>query len=102
MKKIILVFVIIFLIISTVLTKNSSKKLENRIYITKENISILKTKHKDLLFEFNFLTTPKKLMGYQSTYFEKDLIPIDINNLKKIDKKDNQLNIYKFTQGQNE
>ena len=41
-------------------------------------------------------------MGYQSTYFEKDLIPIDINNLKKIDKKDNQLNIYKFTQGQNE
>ena len=42
MKKIFLFFVIIFLIVTTTLIKNSTKKLENQIFTTRENISVLK------------------------------------------------------------
>ena len=42
MKKLFLIFFIIFLIIATTLTKNSTKKLESQIFNVRENISILK------------------------------------------------------------
>ena len=87
MKKIILIFSIIFLIVITTITKNSTKKLENQIFITKENISVLKDQYEMVLLDYNFLSSPKKLMEYQSKYFEADLIPLDINKIKTIDKK---------------
>jgi hypothetical protein len=87
MKKIILIFSIIFLIIITTITKNSTKKLENQIFTTKENISVLKDQYEMVLLDYNFLSSPKKLMEYQSKYFEADLTPLDINKIKKINKK---------------
>ena len=96
MKKIILVFSIIFLIVLTTITKNSTKKLENKIFTTKENISILKEHYELVLLDYNFFTTPQKLMEYQSKYFEKDLTPIDINEVKKIEKKGDQLIVLEF------
>ena len=90
MKKLFLIFFIIFLTIVTTVTKNSTKKLESQIYIVKENISILKNKYELVLLEYNYLTTPKKLIEYQSKYFEKDLIPLDITKIKKIKKENNE------------
>ena len=45
MKKIIIILFIINLIIFTTITKNSTKKLENKIFAIKENISLLKNKY---------------------------------------------------------
>jgi hypothetical protein len=84
MKKLFLIFFIIFLIIVTTVTKNSTKKLENQIFIIRENISILKNKYELVLLDYNYLTTPKKLMEYQSKYFENDLIFMDITEIRKI------------------
>ena len=84
MKKLFLIFFIIFLIIVTTVTKNSTKKLESQIFIIRENISILKNKYELVLLEYNYLTTPKKLMEYQSKYFENDLIFMDITEIRKI------------------
>ena len=96
MKNYFLIFIILFLIIVTTITKNSSKKLENQIFSVKENISVLKNKHELVLLDFNFLTSPKKLLEYQSKYFENDLISLDINKIKEIEEKNDELVITKF------
>jgi len=96
MKNYFLIFVILFLIIVTTITKNSSKKLENQIFSVKENISVLKNKHELVLLDFNFLTSPKKLLEYQSKYFENDLVSLDINKIKEIEEQNNELVITKF------
>ena len=91
MKKLFLIFFIIFLIIVTTLTKNSTKKLESQIFSIKENISILKNKYELVLLDYNYLTTPKKLMEYQSKYFENNLISLDITKIKKIEEENGKL-----------
>ena len=96
MKNYFLIFVILFLIVVTTITKNSSKKLENQIFSVKENISVLKNKHELVLLDFNFLTSPEKLLEYQSKYFENDLISLDINRIKEIEEKNDELVITKF------
>ena len=96
MKNYFLIFVILFLIIVTTITKNSSKKLENQIFSVKENISVLKNKHELVLLDFNFLTSPKRLLEYQSKYFENDLVSLDINKIKEIEEQNNELVITKF------
>ena len=95
MKKLFLIFFIIFLIIVTTITKNSTKKLESQIFSVREKISILKNKYELVLLDYNYLTTPKKLMEYQSQYFENDLVFIDINKIKKIKEENGELIIIK-------
>jgi hypothetical protein len=93
MKNFFLALLIIFLIIFTTLTKNSTKKLENKIFNIKENIIALENKHELVLLEYNFLTSPKKLLEYQSKYFENDLNTINIKKIKIIEEKNNKLKI---------
>jgi len=102
MTKFFIILSILFLIIVTTITKNSTKRLEDRIFLTKEDINVLKEKFELVLLDYNFLTTPKKLLEYQSKYFEKDLISIDINKIKKITKRNNELIITKFNKINNE
>ena len=102
MKKIFLFFAVIFLIVSTTLTKNSTKKLENQIFTAKENISVLKDKYELVLLDYNYLTSPKKLLDYQFEYFEKELTNIDINNVKKLIVKNEKIIIQDFKQFNNE
>ena len=84
MKKIILIFSILFLIVVTTFTKNSTKKLDNQIFIVRENIRVLKDKYELVLLDYNFLTSPKKLLRYQFKYFKNDLVPLDITQIKEI------------------
>jgi hypothetical protein len=65
--------------------------LESQIFNVKENISILKNKYELVLLDYNYLTTPKKLMEYQSKYFENDLIFLDITKIKKIKEENDEL-----------
>ena len=96
MRKLILLLSIFFLLIFTTIIKNSTKEIEKKIYNTKENLRVLKNKYEMVLTDFNYLVTPKKLMEYQSKYFENELDQADIKKLKKITLKKNQLEIKEF------
>jgi len=98
MKKIILTFSILFLIVVTTFTKNSTKKLDNQIFNIRENMSVLKDKYELVLLDYNFLTSPKKLLEYQSKYFETDLIPLDITQIKEIKEENNKLVITELSE----
>tara|TARA_B100000287_G_scaffold333031_1_gene318123 strand:- start:149 stop:460 length:312 start_codon:yes stop_codon:yes gene_type:complete len=84
MKKFILILSIFLLLIFTTITKNSTKQIEKKIYNTEENLRILEQKYEMVLLDFNYLTSPEKLMEYQYRYFENELKEIDITKLKKI------------------
>ena len=95
MKKV--VFVIIFvLILGTSLVKNSTKEIEDKIFMVNENIRPLKVELGDLLLEYNYLSSPDKLTQYQTQYFEKDLVKIDITKIKKLTKKSNDIEVSNF------
>ena len=96
MRKLILLLSIFFLLIFTTIIKNSTKEIEKKIYNTKENLRVLKNKYEMVLMEFNYFTTPEKLMEYQSKYFENELDQVDIKKLKKITLEKNQLEIKEF------
>jgi len=81
MKKIIFSTIIIFLIFFTSIIKNSTKKIDNKIFNLKEDIRLLNEKYELVLLDYNFLSSPKKLNEYQKKYFEDDLIPLDIQSL---------------------
>ena len=97
MKKIISTLSIFLLILVTVLIKNSTKKIEDQIFVIKENIRSLNAQLGNVLLEYNYLGSPKKLLQYQSQYFENDLIQMDITNIKIITENDDQLIITNFT-----
>ena len=96
MKKTFLFIIIIFLVVGTTLTKNSTIRLENQIFNTKENISLLKDKYELIRLDYNYLTNPKKLLDYQSQYFENELSKIEINQIKELVINDKQLSIQDF------
>ena len=98
MKNFFLFFTVIFLIVVTTYTKNSTKKLENKIFITEENISVLKDKYELVLLDYNYLTSPKKLLYYQSQYFEKELSNMDVNSIKELIMKKEKIIIQNFNQ----
>ena len=102
MKKIILILSIFLLLIFTTVTKNSTKEIEKKIYNTKENLRVLEQKYEMVLLDFNYLSSPKKLMEYQSRYFENELKEIDITNLKKLTLDENEIQVKQFLDLKNE
>ena len=101
MNKLLLISIILLLIIVTTITKNSTEKIENKIFSVRENISALQDKYEFVLLEYNFLSSPKKLLEYQLKYFEEDLISIDINKIKKINIRNNEFIIKNFNKSKN-
>ena len=93
MKKLSFFIPIIFLIIATTITKDSTKKLDKKIFEIKENIRILEDRHELVLLDYNILTSPEKLMEYQQLYFEDNLIQKNIENLNWVEIKDEYLEI---------
>ena len=59
MRKAILLISILFLLIFTTVTKNSTKKIEKEIYNSRENLRVLKDKYEMVLLEFDYLSSPK-------------------------------------------
>jgi hypothetical protein len=102
MKKIILITALFFLIVSTSLTKNSTKRIENKIYNTEENLRVLNNKYEMVLLEFNYLSSPKKLLEYQYKYFEKELGAINIIDVKKIYIQNNELIVENYSNDRKE
>jgi len=96
MKKFLFFIPVILLIVATTITKNSTKKLDKEIFEIKENIRVLEDKYELVLLDFNYLTSPKKLMEYQKLYFDSELIQNDIENLNWMKIKNDQIEIGKI------
>ena len=89
MKKFFVFLLILFLIILTSYTKNSTKKIEDQIYTLNENIRFLKDELKDNKLEHDYLSSSEKLLEYQKLYFENSLekkLIDEINTFKILNK----------------
>ena len=93
---------ILILILATSLVKNSTKEIEDKIFMVNENIRPLKSELGDVLLEYNYLSSPDKLTQYQTQYFEKDLIKIDITKIKKLTEKNNHIKVSDFIKKAND
>ena len=93
MKKIALVLLIFSLILSTAIIKNSAKKNEDKIFTVKENIRILNSELEKIKLEFDYLSSSDKLLKFQSSYFENNLVQKKIEDIKvfKITNKDKNI-----------
>jgi hypothetical protein len=78
------------------LVKNSTKEIEDKILVVKQNIRSLNVEFGDVMLEYNYLSSPGKLIQYQSQYFEKDLIKIDIMKIKEISEVNNFIELSDF------
>ena len=96
MKKLFAIFLILFLILFTAIIKNSTKKIDEDIFVSKENLRSLKNEFENIKLEFEFLSSSERLLDLQKLYFEDELIQKDINEIEKISKNSNQLKIKKI------
>ena len=96
MKKLFFFIPVIFLIFATTVTKNSTKQLDIKIFEVKENLRVLQDKYELVMLEYNYLTSPKKLMEYQKKYFDNELLEADIESLNWIEIKNKEIIINKI------
>ena len=84
MKKFAIVFLILFLILSTAIIKNSTKRFEDEIFVIQENIQILEKEYENMKLEFDYLSSAEKLLDLKNLYFDDSLIKKDIQEIKVI------------------
>ena len=82
MKKFALAILILFLVLSTAIIKNTTKQIEDQIFTTKESIRVLNSEFENVSLEYDYLSSAERLLEYQSQYFEDELIQKNINNIK--------------------
>ncbi len=85
MKKILTIILIFSLIIITTFIKNSTKKIDEELFSLKENISDLNLELDNVKLEFDYLSSPEKLISYQNIYFENKLTQKSINEIEIIE-----------------
>ena len=86
MKKYLVIFLIFFLILSTAIVKNSTKRIDDKILVKQENISGLNKEFGDIKLEHEYLSSAEKLLEFQNLYFEDELVKKDIQEIIIIDK----------------
>ncbi len=82
MKKFGLASVILLLVLSTAIIKNTTKQIEDELFTVKENIRVLKSEFENVSLEYDYLGSAEKLLEYQYLYFEDELIQKNINDIK--------------------
>ena len=85
MKKILTISLIFSLIVITSFIKNSTKKIDEELFSSKENISDLNLELDNEKLEFDYLSSPEKLISYQNLYFENKLTQKSINEIETIE-----------------
>ena len=93
MKKFSVIFLVVFLILTTALVKNSTKRIDDEIFTIKENIRALKKDFEYIKLEYEFLSSTEKLLEFQNLYFDDELVKKDINEIKIIDQSTKKLQI---------
>ena len=96
MKKYLVIFLIFFLILSTAIVKNSTKRIDDEIFLTRENIRGFKKDYEKVKLEHDYLSSAEKLLEFQVMYFDDELVKKDIKNIKIINETTNNLKIEQF------
>ena len=91
MRKFWLLFIIFSLIISTTVIKNTTKKFEDEIFSMEESLRLLNLNYNDVLLEHNYLSSSERLLEFQSLYFDNELTQKNINEIKILIRKDNEI-----------
>ena len=96
MKKFSVIFLILFLILFTAMVKNSTKRIDDEIFTTKEKIRDLKKDFENIKLEYDYLSSTEKLLEFQNLYFDDELVKKDIQEIKTINQSLEKLKIEKF------
>jgi len=99
LKKLFLALTIIILVLTTAIIKNTTKKIEDKIFTYKESVRLLKSDLENIQLEYDYLSSAEKLLEYQSLYFEDQLVQKKIEDIKiyNISENVNKLEDYKIT-----
>ena len=85
MKKFFVITLVLFLILFTALIKNSTKRIDDEIFATKESIRTLEKEFGELKLEYNYLSSGEKLMYFQNKHFKEILKPKKKHKIKIIE-----------------
>jgi len=80
----------------TAIIKNSTKRIDDKIFTIKENIRGFKKDFENIKLEYDYLSSAERLYEFQVMYFEDEFINKDIKNIKIIHKTMNNFKIKKF------
>ena len=96
MNKIFVISLILILILSTALIKNSTKRIDDEIFVLKENIRSLKKDFENIRLEHEYLSSAEKLLEFQILYFDDELVKKDIQEIRVIRKSFNKVETSQF------
>jgi len=82
LKRTGLILIVFILILSTAIIKNSAKKTEDEIFNLKENLRVLTSEFEKIKLEHDYLSSSEKLLEFQLQFFEDELVPKNIENIK--------------------
>jgi cell division protein FtsL len=97
MSKFFIVLFILFLILSTAIVKNSTKRIDDEIFVTRESIRSLKKDFENIKLEHDYLSSAEKLLEFQNLYFDSELVKKDIQEIKKINQIFGKIEINQFS-----
>ena len=84
MKKFLIISLIFSLILFTAIIKNSTKKIDEEIFSTKETLTNLSKEFENIKLEFEYLSSAKKLYEFKNLFFDEELVQKEINEIKTI------------------
>tara|TARA_B100001059_G_C17791417_1_gene560386 strand:+ start:265 stop:561 length:297 start_codon:yes stop_codon:yes gene_type:complete len=93
MKKFSVIFLILSLILFTAIIKNSTKRIDDEIFSTKENIRGLKKNFENIKLEYDYLSSADRLLEFHKLYFDEELFKKNIENFMIIKERKNSLKI---------
>ena len=102
MKKFFVTLFVFSLIFLTSIVKNSTKRIDDEIFVLKENIRDLKKNFENTRLEYDYLSSTEKLLQFQNLYFDNELIKFDIQKIKTIIRKNNETLIGQLSFNKNE
>ncbi len=102
MKKFFVTLFVFSLIFLTAIVKNSTKRVDDKIFVLKENIRDLKKDFENTKLEFDYLSSTEKLLQFQNLYFDNELIKFDIQEIQTITRKKNEIQIGQLSFNENE
>ena len=102
MKKFFVTLFVFSLIFFTAIVKNSTKRIDDEIFVLKENIRDLKKNFENTRLEFDYLSSTEKLLQFQNLYFDNELIKFDIQEIQTITRKNNEIEIDQLNFNKNE